>query len=87
MSDTTGQLRYLQHNIPMERIVRALSFMKSQTKVSSFRDALELIQIGKLSAEESYCVTTVITVWRACMDGEVEPLVDLEQLYARIETD
>lgn len=82
MSDNQVSLRYLQISIPLERIMNYLWFLRRHTNVSSFKDAIELIQIGELTFAEKDCVSLLITVWRAWMDGEIEPPVDLELLYA-----
>jgi hypothetical protein len=78
-------LRYLKISIPVRKIKDALIFLKKQTKVSSFSDAMTLIYFKNLSREENESVSMLITLWRAWKDGEIEPTIDLESMYAECE--
>lgn len=78
-------LRYLKISIPVKKIKDALIFLKKQTKVSSFSDAMTLIYFKELSREESESISMLITLWRAWKDGEIEPPIDLENMYAECE--
>ncbi|MBE0427622.1 MAG: hypothetical protein IBX72_13380 [Nitrospirae bacterium] len=78
-------LRYLKISIPVRKIKDALIFLKKQTKVSSFSDAMTLIYFKNLSREENESVSMLITLWRAWKDGEIEPTIDLESMYAGCE--
>lgn len=81
----TIQVKYLRVNIAIEYLITALKFLKRQTRVSSFSDAMTLIHFKDLTKEENEYVAMLVTIWRAWKDGDIEPSVDIEALYSECE--
>ncbi len=81
--DKEEVVRFLNIQVPMERVSCALEFLKGHTRVSQFQDALQLVEIRKLDLEDIERVSLLKQVWRAWKDGEMKPPIDIEVLYAQ----
>lgn len=79
------KVKYLRVNIHVDYLISAMKFLKKQTKVSSFSDAMTLIHFKDLTKEENDYVSMLTTIWRAWKDGDIEPSVDIEDLYFQCE--
>lgn len=77
-------IRYLRIAVPFTKIRNALIFLKEQTKAEELDDAMSLVYYKDISKAEQANISLVVTLWRAWKDGEVEPLINIEELYKKL---
>jgi hypothetical protein len=75
----------IKAGIRISDIIAGLRFLKKQTFASKLEDAMLLIWYKNLTETESEMVSLIVNTMRAKLDGELDPDIDMADMYERID--
>ena len=78
---------YISLRVKLSEIISALKEIKKQTKARNLNSAIEMMYFCKPSKEGLAVLGLIITIQRCAKDGNVNPYLNLADLYQRISCD